>query len=235
MKKLLTLLIIAFVITSVSHAVIVSVAEDAMIDSRNVDTNYGGGSYLPAYADTTGVYLKAYMKFDGSGLDTITDISSFTMYYNYGFYRQASFYLIEDADGGGDTDGWIENGPEGITWNNSPANNTSGSGFIDDATYDVTYIGMNDDAGAAYSVVGFDWDSAAAKNAVINALNTGNRVATIAISRSSTNRWAQFASKDEGVNQEMQMGVVVIPEPATMGLLAVGSVLIGRRRKKVRC
>lgn len=228
MKKLITLLLVVVVMASVSQAVVISASADAMIQSANGDINYGDGTYLPALADDSPSWQKSYTKFDASGLPTITDISSFTMYYDYNYYRQASFYLIEDTDGGDDTDAWIESGASGITWNNAPGNNTTGAGYVNDATYTSTYLGVNDDAGSTYSVVGFDWDSAAAETALINALNTGDRVATIAISRSSTSRWAQFASK-EGDQQEMRLDVV--PEPATIGLLAIGSLLVSRRRK----
>ncbi len=190
MKKHIIVAIGALGMACASQAAVVTVVADAEIRSDTPETNYGAETTLSALETADPYYRKGYIKFDASGLGagtSVTNIAAFTMYFTQLYARDAKFYLIT----GGDVDSWDEST---ITWSNAPANGPDTT-FLSDGTYTSTFIGLSGTE-AAPGVVGFVWDSQAAMDAVINELNNGDRIVTIACMRDSTSRVATFASRE---------------------------------------
>jgi len=203
------------------QATVISVVADAEIRSDAPDTNYGAETTLSALSTSTPTYRKGYIKFDASGLGagtTVSDITSFSMYFTQTYARDSKFYLITGAT----ADSWNEST---ITWNNAPANG-SGTTCLNDASFTSTRVGLSGTE-AAPGVVEFVWDSAALKQSVIDELNNDDRVVTLACMRDSTSRLATFASKENSSGHPViQMDLQTIPEPASLGLM-VGVVVGG--------
>ena len=225
MKKLMTALF-ALGVAGICQAEIITVSADAEIRSDTPDTNYGAQTTLSALMTSTPTYRKGYIKFDASGLGagvTVTNIASFSMYFTQAYARDAKFYLIT----GTGVDSWDEST---ITWNNAPGNG-AGTTFLNDATYTSTRVGLSGTE-AAPGVVEFVWDSQTTMDAVIDELNSGDRIVTLACMRDSTSRLATFASKENSSGHPViQMDLQTIPEPATLGLMmgVVGAGLMIRR------
>ncbi len=165
----------------------ISVSQDSVMNSTNPNTNYNG-SWLYIRSG-----YKAYIQFDVSQYaGTVLGIDNFQFNFNGAYPRPASVYLIT----GEGADDWNETT---ITWNNAPGNDTASSAFfLNNAVFTSTLIGsVVQPALAGISTVGFVWDSEAAKTAVINQLNTGDRKVTMGISRNSTSQFAQYACKEQ--------------------------------------
>ncbi len=170
---------------AIGEPLILNVSQNAYVDQELPNANFDGAEILIAQRDPLG--RKIYLQFNASNFtEPISDITAFEFDYagSYGRYGQA--YLIT----GQDADNWQQST---ITWNNAPANNTSNaSGFGEDAVYigqvDITEY-------KEYGTVKLLWQGSAAKEAVINRLNSGGRVATIAVSRSG-DRSVQYYSKE---------------------------------------
>ncbi len=163
------------------------VSSDAYISQANPTTNYGIANSVESI-DDRGILLKGYLKFDASSLvgQTVTDISGLTMFYSRTTNRTAFFSLLA----GTGANSWTESG---IDWNTAPLNNSSDVGFTAAEGQSITPLGSI--AGNGQNVpITLTFDSAM-KTALLNALNTGDRVATIAFQHSGTNQFGVW-SKD---------------------------------------
>jgi len=132
-----------------------------------------------------------YIQFDVSQYaGTVLDINNFQFNFNAAYARNAQAYLIT----GEGADNWDETT---ITWNNAPGNDTASPAFfLNSGGFTSTLIGSTEGTVAGNVTVGFIWQDQAAKDAVIAALNTGDRKVTIAFGRNSTSRFAQYACKE---------------------------------------
>lgn len=163
------------------------VTQDAAIRQANPDTNLDG-QYL--YLTQ---YYKAYIQFDVSKYaGTVLSVDNFEFNFNATYARDAQAYLIT----GGSADDWDE---KTITWNNAPGNDTaSGAFFLTDSTYTSTLLGaIPAPTAGGSSTVKLLWANDDAKAAFINELNTGNRIVTIGLARNASNRFAQYACKEQ--------------------------------------
>ena len=215
MKKIATTMA-SLGIACICQATAITVVDDAEIRSDAPDSNYGAQTTLSALMTSTPAYRKGYIKFDASGLGdgVVADIDSFTFYFTQAYARDARFYLITGAA----ADSWDEST---ITWNNAPGNGPATT-FLNDGTYTSTYLGTSGTE-AAPGVVEFVWDSEAAKQAVIDELNNGDRVVTIACMRDGTSRYFVVASKENlSGHPWIQMklltaeNMAIPPDPATI-------------------
>ncbi|MFI4911572.1 MAG: DNRLRE domain-containing protein [Sedimentisphaeraceae bacterium JB056] len=168
------------------ETITIDVAQDAAIKSASPNTNLNG-DWLFISPDN-----KAYIQFDFSQYaGTVLSIANLEFNFNASYARNAQIYLIT-GDG---ADDWDEST---ITWNNAPGNDTSSTAYyLNDATFTATLLGsIEQPASGGSSTVGFLWDNEALKTNLINELNTGDRKATLAFSRNSTSRFAQYACKE---------------------------------------
>jgi len=176
-------------------------AADAMIDAGNPGQNFGKVDTLIARDANGGEreVLKIYMRFDARGLPRFASLDAFTFSYATGRARSATFYLLE----GEGADDWSESA---LTWNNAPANNPSVNGdFGQEVVADPRLRGQAVREIAAFtgnphtvmevplytqSQNGID-----AAQLLLDALNNGNRQATIIVRHGGT-RFFSVASRE---------------------------------------
>lgn len=178
------------------------VREEAVIQQQNPRGNARAGAVLRAARDPEGSGEKIYLKFDASEMNSvIEDIVAFEGFIlATKFPRSASAYFIT-GDG---ADEWAQ---DTITWDNAPGNDKSSGGkLLSSGSFLGSFPPPEKDAGRT---VALKWNSDDAKKLLIAALNTGDRVATIAILR-STEKDVRFASRkntDRGAHS-FQMNVI---------------------------
>lgn len=163
------------------------VSAEANISQKTAQVVSVVGDTLCAVKDPAGSAQKIYLKFDASGLKSdvvkVDGFAGFAVKMKYP--RSATAFLIV-GEGAAD---WA---PETITWGNAPGNNpASGKGFLPGravqlGAFPVLERGVS-------KTVELEWGSDAAKNALIEALNTGNRQATVVMVRPTT-KACKFAS-----------------------------------------
>lgn len=194
---------------------ILSAIKDAEIKKNAPTTNYGSAITVKAQRDTDP--SKGYVQFSASGCGVITNISSLSMVSTHQYGRAATFYLIS----GSNADNWLENQ---ITWSNAPGNDTaSDTAFLNSAAYTSLSIGHNE-AVTQNTPSELIWDSQSAKDAVISALNTGDRKITIAFCRTG-DRQVNIASKEStlgamllNVQEQLFPAVVDAVKDATVSM-----------------
>lgn len=185
MKKLVAAVLMSALIAQAADMLVVK--EEAMVQQESpsaVGTVLDDTLRASSQPEGSGKII--YAKFDASGLDyKIGDITSFEGFALKSKYpRSASIFLLA-GDGSND---WK---PETITWNTAPGNDaSSGRKLLGNntkiGTFPAPEKGNN-------QTVACEWDSDAAKKAVITALNTGDRIVTFVIIRPTT-KGCKFAS-----------------------------------------
>ena len=173
--------------------------QDAEIKLLDPETNYGTNTTIKAARDTDP--SKGYIQFDASGGGRVESIDELKMVSTYQYACSAQFYLITGTNG-------VEWSESGITWSNAPGNDM-GSAYT--FTSNAAYLGYSQ-AVAQYSPAKLIWDSEAAKDAVLNALNGGTRKATIAFSRNG-DRLVSIASRENGAYEAMHLNVQQLRYP----------------------
>lgn len=219
---------IATCFAPVAQAVLISIPDDAAIQSNTPDTNYGSAASIYSYyRNITGQpYYKSWIKLDATSLPTLTSgnttLSLTASNANAGY--TIDFYLLSGVD----SSTWAENT---ITWNNAPGNNTGGAGFTGGAN--ATLIGsfttftfvLNTTYGLSITGAG--------ETALLSALNTGSRTATIAFQRTGSGTLVNNFHSTEATTSSYRPTLDAIPEPSTFALLGVGLAAVAcfRRRK----
>jgi len=195
-KKYLITLLVCWCAWSVQASFLMNPVYDATVKMAEPDTNFGLDANVRAQRDD--YPAKGYVQFDASGSGVITNIASLKAISLYQYNRSAKFYLIT----GSGADDWHE---ETITWNNAPGNDTAAAiNFLNDTNYTALLIGQNVAATSQYEQVALTWESEAARTAVMNELNTGDRKVTIGIVRNG-DRLVQFASKENESYSPIQL------------------------------
>ncbi len=174
-----------------ANAEILEAVEDATIRLNNPDINYGDETEIHA-ANFEGKKSLVYLKFDASKLNgKVTSVEGIEAYaLPQRRPRNSQVFLLLDEKNGSS---WTE---DSINWDNAPGNNLSDQrlvkgeglllGHLEKAATDVA------------SSVDISWseeDADSAKEALIGALNQGDRVVTLVLVRPS-DREAVYTSKE---------------------------------------
>ncbi len=227
MKRIVknALAVTAALVAAGQAALTVSVTDDAFVQSNLPDKNNGSASAISSFFRNA-IYYKTWMKLDASSLETLatggTTLNLTASNTTAGY--TIDFYLLSGVD----SSSWNEGT---ITWNNAPGNNTGGAGFTTgaSATYLASFTSFSFTAGTTYplSITG------AAETALLGALNTGSRTATIAFQRTGSGSLANNFHSTESATESFRPTLTAIPEPSQFALLGLGMVAIAfsRRRK----
>jgi len=186
MKKIIVAVVLISVAMCQAKEVLV-VSGEANISQETPQAVVVVGDVLRAAKDPAGAAQKIYLKFDASGLKSdvvkIEAFAGFAMKVKYP--RSAAAFLIT-GEGASD---WT---PETITWDNAPGNNpSSANGFLQDRAVQLGNFPVLEKG--VSKTVELEWASDDAKNALVEALNTGNRQVTIVVVRPTT-KACKFAS-----------------------------------------
>lgn len=230
MRKQLLTIIIATVIALTNSAnagfdFFQYAVEDATVDSSETTTNYGNDQQLSIQGSTEdffalGSVKQTYLSFDLSEIPDNAEITSAVFAIN----------LIETNDGGFQTidpyaslhyvedDNWTQ---ATITFDTAPANNTD---HIDEQT-------LMEDAGYYY------WDlfsNAGDYNWSDYVIDLDDNRITLMIRTldQDLNNNAYFHSSESTIeNTQPYLSITYIPEPATIIILSMGTLMIKRRKK----
>lgn len=239
MRKVIVVLVMCFVAVAAQATLVqytINVSADTYINSGAPFTNYGDADYMQTNS-IEGSYQKCYVKLDASGLPEIDSVVGDTLqaFYTRATKRTSKIYLLTGSGDNGDADSWDE---DTITWLNAPGNDMS-SGYNDMGTlpegYAATYLGgfWYSDIPYTNSTVTARYFYAAQREALLNELNTGDRIATLVLISygSSEAIYETIEGVPTGATGAHPLRVdVMIPEPATIALLSLGGLLL--RRKK---
>jgi len=192
--KLILTLIMACLLGSAAWAgssAAIRTTEDAYINGLTPTTNFGTSVDLITGHPNKGG-CKSYIRFDASGVDLLTRIDSFSVFWagTLDRGRTINLFMIIKADGT-DVD-WTETG---ITWNNAPANaaniGTTNREFVAGTGEVLVNLGQFSTSGGqgfrTHLIAANSNITQAAKDALLSALNTGDRTVTIGMSWGSSN------------------------------------------------
>lgn len=205
---------------------------DAFITGSNPTQNFGSATSVSAAGEQSG--YKFYVKFDASSLPgQITSIDSISAYYLSNRSRAANIYLLTNNDGSAVN--WNEST---LTWDNAPANVTdSYNGLQAGPNQTLTFFANSPGSvdNRDFTITPSDMSST---QALINALNTGERTATLVFvyaSSSTLGGFYQIASKESDLTP-LTIDVITVPEPSTyalaIGLLAAAGVGFMHQRRR---
>lgn len=190
------------------------VSADAHIEGNNTNANFGANPILSlAQTDLGG--NKAYLLFDASGwgATNLARVESLRVFWgsSTGITRSIHFSLITGAG----VNDWTESG---ITWSNAPGNNVTGTarGFAPYPGQSVTPLGgVQYAAGSPRELILPLGPGSAEGNALLAALNTGIRKATIGVSYNSSQSTVVglYARDQEGGQYAASLDVSVTAEP----------------------
>jgi hypothetical protein len=166
-------------------AATILVSADAHIDGVDVASNFGANPILSIEQTALGGN-KAYLLFDASGwgVTNVGRVESLRVFWSAstGITRTLAFSLIT----GYEANDWTE---MGITWENAPANNVQGTdrNFVAFPSQAVINLGsLQYSAGNPRELIFPIAEGSPAEMALLEALNTGDRKATIGVSYNSS-------------------------------------------------
>ena len=209
-KRIMMMLAVLLVatLTGVAQTTIYTI-EDAYIKSDEAEVNFGDDEALWARDQTR--MQQSYIKFDTSGLGTVTNIDAISGYaYDIAYDRTAAVYLMTNSS----YMTWSENS---ITWSNAPGNNLGTRYLFSDAGLLVGTIATP----VANGSLDVAWNDAGSEAAVMNAMNTQDSITLVLIRPGD--RYAKFASKestDENASP-FQMVIETVPMQTTPSALVV--------------
>ena len=237
--KLLTLLTALSAVVLLTGTVAVAVpfdittadgnGADTYVNDQQPDVNHSADDHMIAWDwlnPGPGVFLwyKMYTRFDLSAIAQPLSSAKLTCTTLDGqFPPGTSIWALDDGDAG---EAWVE---ADITWNNAPANDTAGNGFLSNATYVGDFENINPVAGGTGDFSGA---------ALLNFLNadTDGLATFMILSPGETldppnNGFTYLASKENAVLAPPTLTVEEIPEPATLSLIGLGVLGLLRRRR----
>lgn len=181
---------------------------DVTIDQKMPDRNLGKSAWILSRASTAGtepdMVQKGYLRFDASNLPKVVDIESLDVVFSGKRGRSGRYFMLT----GPEANQWEEGT---ITWNNAPGNNPAENldGFTGTSGLVVTEIGRHSGQPNILGQVELgtkDLSAEAAKKALIEALNSGERKVTI-VFRHTGSRAYGISSKESN------------KQPATLNLV----------------
>ncbi len=183
---LIVLFLAARLVTGLSlEAAILTVEADAHVDGTNTTANFGTNNVLSLEQSALGGN-KAYLRFDASAFGTtnLARVESLRVVWaaSTNITRSIAFSLIT----GTGADEWTETG---ITWSNAPANNVTGTsrGFAAAPGQTITSLGSIQYAAGSPRELTISFGATSIEgNALLAALNTGDRKATLGVSYNSS-------------------------------------------------
>ncbi|AKJ65627.1 DNRLRE domain-containing protein [Kiritimatiella glycovorans] len=210
---------------------------DAMIDGGDTDTNFGAATQLFLRGGGGANTEKLYYQFDVEGIlgsGEVFDGVEFSIATHPNQPVNATGFNWTLHGITDNNDSWTESG---ITWDNAPKNDTSGTGVVSGGTTNLAnFTFASVPAGTAtYTISGagldeyLNWKAGAIADPYGNGA-ADNTVATIIVTANNSSLGRILSKEGTGVN-DPQLSYTVIPEPATIGLFSVcaGLLLVSRR------
>lgn len=185
-----------------------SLLADATFNSESLNARGFGGEVFPGSGVDSDQH--SFVKFDVSWLAGKTIVSAeFGIYLNaFSDYSEPSIRISRAGDG------WTE---DTITWNNSVALTAAAIGIGEDEQTDTLRY--------------YVWDVFPAWNA--GDLEDGYVSYMVSVADETYNNFAYFNSGEYGGDLIPYLHIeYIVPEPATMALLALGSLISLRRKSK---
>lgn len=213
------------------------VGADAYVRKGTATTNYGSDpQLLTKNVGSSSTTRKSYLRFDlpplmGGVLDAALNLEVITN--NQGGAgstpqnQTVNVWGLDDLDPG---ELW---GEGTLTWNNAPANNTANNGILGNATLLGTFLIPNHPETDSKPL-----EVMFTSQQLIDFINADtNSVATLILTRQNTQSgWnLAFASREHStlMAPTLTLGLFV-PEPTSLGLLALGALGLWRRRRRPR-
>lgn len=200
--------------------IVLNPTADAYVSQAAATSNFGVTSpdTLELKNNTDANDRKIYFKFSLASVTATVTSATFDVSVSgtLGGSRTFQLWGLNDSASG---QNWIESGAGSITWTNAPANDTTSNSatFTGDATLLASF-----DATTSTSVVSFSGSN------LINFLNADtDNVITLMMFRTNNN-----ATVDKFVPRSLSNApsLTVVPEPAALGMLALGALCAMRRR-----
>ena len=222
----------AAVITTSDGAGADAFIQNGSIAGDTSNDNFGASSQLNVKNSVSATALdrKSYMRFDLSSLAAPIDTASLELT-TAAVLEQSTFpwtIRVWGLDDGHTGETWSESG---ITWNNAPANTASGADLSSDAQLLGTFTVVGE--GTAGQLHEF---SSPNLTSFLNA--DTNDLATLILTRVENENQGdggavqRFASKENSSFAPPTLNVTLVPEPASIGLLAIASLTLLRRRQR---
>jgi hypothetical protein len=165
------------------------VAADAYIDFFHREANFGFGVENEIIAQKENEPKKGYLLFDASGLPPVTEVLALEMVYTYRYDRSADFFLIKSPT----ANDWDE---RLVTWDSAPGNDTESATYFTFGEHTEGQIIPLGTATANGQYKSFRLEfTPSAQDALLQALNEGDRKITIAFSTLG-GRLFKIASKE---------------------------------------
>ncbi|MCU0962071.1 MAG: PEP-CTERM sorting domain-containing protein [Pirellulaceae bacterium] len=234
--------------TASADLVTIATTADSYIERNNtgpLDTNFGNATSLNLAWNrgSTNIYRKAYVLFDASAYaaEDITSIDSISFNLTSSNDKIIGVWFLWKTDGLDNN--WIEgDGTTGITWVNAPYNDGdaftgrafNGNGALGENVDDLSSGGNDFTAVTGWNTYTFDHLDAARRDALLNALKTGDQKITFGLSLDNSGQVGAIASRENSLGGAY-ITLDVVPEPTTLFLLGLGmglgSLTLLRRRK----
>jgi len=240
MKTKIYMALMASAVAGMVQAGVIDIEKDTfVVGGINAGRNYGANLTTRVRNQAADFRAKSYLEVDvGSILNTGETFANTAvkMTAQVGAATTAQiglriYGITDNADAWIEGNGGTDNNPAGeITWNNAPKNNTaSGSGVLSSGTVllDTIIVGIGaftTDSVWSFSSTALDeylnWTAGAISDPYGNGASSDTAATFIAVAVQIGPNF-NFYSSEHATGQQAQVEYTVIPEPATLGMVAV--------------